>query len=142
MATEDSSGDNAQHVTATGGVGNYIAVFVGLCLLTGMSFLTTSEWWPWRDQPGFTRTFMMAVACAKALLVLLFFMHLKHEAGWKYILTLPACVMAIILAASLVPDVGFRLRSAADRAEPANNTRETTIERGQENASDQAPSDN
>ncbi len=33
---------------------------------------------------------MMAVSCTKAMLVILFFMHVKYEANWKYVLTIPA----------------------------------------------------
>ena len=51
---------------------------------------------------------MMAVSCAKASLVMLFFMHLKYEANWKYVLTIPAGIMAIFLMLALVPDVKWR----------------------------------
>jgi cytochrome c oxidase subunit 4 len=53
---------------------------------------------------------MMAVSCAKAMLVILFFMHLKWEANWKYVLTIPASIMSIFLLLMLVPDVGLRFR--------------------------------
>jgi cytochrome c oxidase subunit 4 len=39
---------------------------------------------------------------------MLFFMHLKYEASWKYVLTIPASVMAIFLMFALVPDVKWR----------------------------------
>jgi cytochrome c oxidase subunit 4 len=54
--------------------------------------------------------FMMAVSCTKAMLVILCFMHVWWEANWKYVLTIPAAMMAIFLAIMLVPDVGMRLR--------------------------------
>ena len=53
---------------------------------------------------------MMAVSCTKAMLVILFFMHLKYEADWKYVLTIPASIMSVLLILSLVPDVGLRMR--------------------------------
>ena len=52
---------------------------------------------------------MMAVSCTKAMLVILFFMHVKYEANWKYVLTFPAGFMAIFLTVMLVPDVGLRM---------------------------------
>ena len=52
---------------------------------------------------------MMAVSCTKALLVVLFFMHVKYEANWKYVLTIPASLMAVFLVLALVPDVGARV---------------------------------
>ncbi len=61
---------------------------------------------------------MMAVSCTKAMLVILFFMHVKYEANWKYVLTFPAGFMAIFLTLMLVPDVGLRmLWYSADRRE-------------------------
>ena len=48
---------------------------------------------------------MMAVSCCKALLVMLFFMHLIWEANWKYVLTVPASIMSIFLLLMLFPDV-------------------------------------
>jgi cytochrome c oxidase subunit 4 len=53
---------------------------------------------------------MMAVSCTKAMLVVLFFMHVLWEANWKYVLTIPAAMMAIFLAIMLVPDIGYRSR--------------------------------
>ena len=51
---------------------------------------------------------MMAVSCAKAMLVILFFMHMLWEANWKYVLTIPASMMSIFLLLMLIPDVGRR----------------------------------
>jgi len=95
---------------AHGGIGKYLAVFAALCFLTTMSFLTYSSVWPWRDQEEVGWAFMMAVSCTKALLVVLFFMHVWWEANWKYVLTIPAALMAIFLVIMLVPDIGMRNR--------------------------------
>jgi cytochrome c oxidase subunit 4 len=75
-----------------------------------MSFLTYSPAWPWRDQPQVGWTFMMAVSCTKAMLVILCFMHVWWEANWKYVLTIPAAMMALFLAIMLIPDIGLRNR--------------------------------
>jgi cytochrome c oxidase subunit IV len=80
-APHDSTG-HEEH--SHGGLGKYIAVFAALCFLTTMSFFTYSEAWPWRDQPEVGWAFMMAVSCTKAMLVVLFFMHVWWEANWKY----------------------------------------------------------
>jgi cytochrome c oxidase subunit 4 len=102
----DGHDDHAGH----GGIGKYLLVFVALCGLTTMSFLTYSPYWPWRNEPHVGWAFMMAVSCTKALLVVLFFMHVFWEANWKYVLTIPAAMMAIFLALMLVPDIGMRNR--------------------------------
>ena len=51
---------------------------------------------------------MLTVSVAKALLVILFFMHLWWERSWKYVLTVPALIMGVLLVLLLVPDIGFR----------------------------------
>ena len=103
-----AGGHDADH--GHGGLGTYLAVFVALCVLTTMSFFTYSAAWPWRDQPQVGWAFMMAVSCTKAMLVILCFMHVWWEANWKYVLTIPAAMMALFLLLMLVPDVGMRNR--------------------------------
>lgn len=92
-----------------GGIAKYIFVFFALCVLTTMSFFTYSRFWPWHDEPAVGRMFMTAVSCTKAMLVILFFMHVKYEANWKYVLTIPASIMSVFLCLALVPDIGARV---------------------------------
>jgi hypothetical protein len=54
---------------------------------------------------------MMIISIAKALLVIIFFMHLKWETNWKYVLTIPAAVMSCLLVLVLIPDIGNRTQS-------------------------------
>jgi cytochrome c oxidase subunit IV len=103
----DQAHDSAGHDEHVG-IAKYIYVFIALCVLTSMSFFTYSSHWPFPDQPNIGRSFMMAVSCTKALLVILFFMHVKYEANWKYVLTIPAAFMSMFLLLALVPDVGMR----------------------------------
>ncbi len=108
-------------------VAKYWYVFIALTVLTGCSFFTQSRWWPFHDDPHVAWAFMVAVSCTKALLVVLFFMHVKYEASWKYALTLPAGFMGVFLTLMLAPDIGMRGREAssenrawsADPDEPA-----------------------
>jgi cytochrome c oxidase subunit IV len=102
------------HEAHHGSTGLYIAVFVALCFLTACSFFTTSRYWPWHDQPQVGWAFMMAVSCTKAMLVILFFMHILWEANWKFVLTIPAALMSIFLLLMLIPDVGMRGRWASE----------------------------
>jgi cytochrome c oxidase subunit 4 len=92
-----------------GGITKYIFVFLALCVLTTMSFFTYSRYWPWHETPAVGRMFMTAVSCTKAMLVILFFMHVKYEANWKYVLTIPASIMSVFLCLALVPDIGARV---------------------------------
>src|SRR3990172_9046137 len=89
-----------------GGIGKYLVVFAALCVLTGASFFTYSSYWPFSKEVAWA--FMMAVSCTKAMLVIMFFMHLLWEANWKWVLTIPASCMSIFLLLMLVPDVGMR----------------------------------
>ena len=102
-----------------GGIGKYIAVFVALCVLTGASFFTTSKLWPFHDSPYIGRAFMMAVSCTKAMLVILFFMHMLWEASWKYVLTIPAAMMSVFLVCMLIPDVGRRTLAYSEERKAA-----------------------
>ena len=122
-----------------GGVGKYLVVFGLLCLLTVISFGVANSALMETKQVGWA--LMMAVSCGKALLVILFFMHLKWEANWKYVLTIPATIMSIFLLLMLVPDIGMRTRhyseerwlnAAEPRAEHADGT--THVEHGEDSA--------
>lgn len=91
-----------------GGNGKYWGVFVALCLLTLCSFFTYFQWWDETIPPSVSRAFMLAVSCGKALLVMLFFMHLLWEANWKWVLTVPAGMTGVFLVCMLIPDIGYR----------------------------------
>ena len=49
-----------------------------------------------------------------ASLVAAIFMHLKWEANWKYVLTVPASIMSVFLMLMLIPDIGLRTRWYAE----------------------------
>jgi cytochrome c oxidase subunit 4 len=103
QARHDSQ-EHADH----GGIGKYLLVFVALCVLTGFSFLTYFDFWRSQVSVEASRALMMAVSCTKAMLVIMFFMHLLWEANWKWVLTIPATFMSVFLTLMLVPDIGWR----------------------------------
>ncbi len=129
-----------------GGNAKFFVIFLALCFLTAMSFFTYSSYWPRAlDSDSIKRTFMMVVSCTKAILVILFFMHLWWEANWKYVLTIPASLMSLFLVLMLVPDVGFRLDNASrerrlhmaaeqTEQEPADHHEQTDGEEETENS--------
>jgi len=113
------------------GVGKYVMVFFALLVLTLISF-GVGNWESLRhNSPGVMWATMMAVSCCKALLVILFFMHLLWEANWKYVLTIPASMMSIFLLLMLIPDIGRRTAKYSEErwlyaAQPRpENTEET-----------------
>lgn len=95
-----------------GSIRTYVMVALALVFLTACSYWTYTPFWPFGDNLAIKRTWMMAVSCTKAMLVILFFMHLKWEANWKWVLTVPASMMSLLLILALVPDVGLRMRGA------------------------------
>jgi cytochrome c oxidase subunit 4 len=106
----DQSGE---HEHSHGGVGIYLIVFAILVVLTGLSFWLGNSSIKVRS-PGVCWAGMMAISCAKAMLVILFFMHLLWEANWKYVLTIPAMMMSVFLLCMLIPDIGLRVRHYSD----------------------------
>jgi cytochrome c oxidase subunit 4 len=48
------------------------------------------------------------MALIKASMVGWYFMHLKFERKWVYILIIPACVMAVFLTLMLYPDMAMK----------------------------------
>ena len=86
----------------------FIGVAIALAVLTLMSFSTEVLIEHNFISVGMSWFLMMAVSCAKALLVIVFFMHLKWETNWKWVLTIPASIMSLFLVLMLIPDVGNR----------------------------------
>lgn len=93
MAHDDHS---AHHV-------NYLAVFVALCVCTALSVLFDVLSF---ENRMITIVLVLAVAVAKALCVMMFFMHLKFEGNWKFVLLAPTTILAIGLPIALLPDIG------------------------------------
>ena len=83
---------------------NYLIVFLALCLFTALSVVFDLLSF---DNHAVTVVLVMAVAVAKALCVMMFFMHLKFEGNWKFILLVPTTILAIGLPLALMPDIGM-----------------------------------
>jgi len=84
--------------------GRYALVFGALCLLTLGSIVSDVVD---IDSKALLVVIVMAIAVAKSTCVALFFMHLKFERNWKYVLLAPTTVLAIGLPVALLPDVGI-----------------------------------
>ncbi len=135
MSEHGSSHAHEVHHDHDVGIAKYVYVFIALCVLTTASFFTYSSYWPFHAQPKIGWAFMMAVSCTKAMLVILFFMHVKYEANWKYVLTIPAAFMSLFLLLALVPDIGMRGRWLSEErrlymAEPRAEAEDTIVRHG------------
>ena len=107
--SEHSHTQHDEHASH-GGMGKYLTVAAALMVLTAISFWVANS--PLMDTPSVGWLVMMAVSVTKAMLVIMFFMHLIWEANWKYVLTIPATIMSVLLVIALVPDVYMRYRQA------------------------------
>lgn len=112
---------------------NYTAIFGLLCVCTLLSigFDLAKES---LSKPVLI-VLILGVAVCKATFVLLYFMHIKFETGWKYVLLAPTAVLACALPFALAPDIAYhyynvtaqqRLIAAEDieaaHAHPGNET--------------------
>ncbi|MDX1967638.1 MAG: cytochrome C oxidase subunit IV family protein [Planctomycetaceae bacterium] len=82
----------------------YFVVFLALCVFTAMS--VAADMVHMADK-NVLRVIVLAIATAKALCVMLYFMHLKFERAWKYLLLAPTFILASALPFALAPDVGL-----------------------------------
>jgi cytochrome c oxidase subunit 4 len=81
----------------------YFKVFWTLLILTGLEY-------------GFARlqlpfvinaTGLGAMAALYGFLVAWYFMHLKFEGRWIYLMIAPVCVLTVVVLAGLTPDIVF-----------------------------------
>jgi cytochrome c oxidase subunit 4 len=104
---------------------NYLLIFGALCAFTLLSVIF--------DNIALTKpviaVLVLAVAAAKALFVMMFFMHLKFEGNWKFVLLMPTFILACGLPLALAPDVGLHYYpqqvpqvQGASHAAPAGDT--------------------
>ena len=84
---------------------NYTGIFIALCVCTLLSILA--------DVVGkgmgkvILASLVLGIAAFKATFVILYFMHLKFEGPWKYVLLAPTTVLAMALPFTLAPDISF-----------------------------------
>lgn len=82
----------------------YVVVAVALGVLTAIEFLVVSEFWP-ASLSGFTVTILLVLTVIKAVLVALFYMHLKFDsrlysalfAGAIILFAIPLAIVLMIL---------------------------------------------
>lgn len=119
MTTHAPSGHDAGHAPGIDGGHdhphvNYMLIFGALCVLTLLSVLADVI-----GGANFVKSLMggmrakilvgllvLTIASFKASFVMLYFMHLKFEGRWKYILLAPTMILALAIVVALVPDIG------------------------------------
>jgi cytochrome c oxidase subunit 4 len=83
----------------------YIKVWAGLAILTAVEYFYALIF---KDHFVLLVAGLLSLAIVKAAMVGWYFMHLKFEKPWVYILIVPALVMAFFLTTALLPDQTFR----------------------------------
>jgi cytochrome c oxidase subunit 4 len=83
----------------------YIKVWAALAVLTAIEYFYALIF---KDHFALLVAGLLSLALVKAGMVGWYFMHLKFEKPWVYILIVPACVMAVFLTIMLVPDQALR----------------------------------
>lgn len=80
----------------------YVAIGGVLLVGTVLAFIFAEQltlgWLP-------TVLLLFGIASFKVSLVMLFFMHLKFEGRWKYVLTIPPFLLVLALIMALLPDI-------------------------------------
>ncbi len=105
MATANEPLTYDQHQEVESHVTTYLKVFGALLVFTVLEYLYARL-----AQAHFLALVfgLMALAMTKAALVAIFFMHLKFEGRWVYLMLVPACLLALALVLGLYPDIGSR----------------------------------
>lgn len=90
----------------------YSTIFFALCICTVLSIIFDVIDLREKNLLGLNGVVLLslavlAIACAKALFVLIYFMHLKFEGKWKYVLLSPTIVLAMGLTIAITPDIGI-----------------------------------
>jgi cytochrome c oxidase subunit 4 len=83
----------------------YMKVWAGLAVLTAVEYFYAMIL---KDYQLPLILGLVALALVKACMVGWYFMHLKFEKRWVYLLIVPACVMAVFLTLMLVPDMAMK----------------------------------
>jgi caa(3)-type oxidase subunit IV len=99
MAGESHTTKHSSGITA------YLVIFVALCIFTAVSFLVNSavRGGSISTEGGFL--LIMGVAICKAVLVAMFFMHLKIDWPRLYFVIIPVIILGVMMIIVLLPDI-------------------------------------
>jgi cytochrome c oxidase subunit 4 len=95
----------------------YLLVWFWLAILTGVEYFYAAGL---KDFFLILLVGLLVLAAIKAGLVGWYFMHLKFEGNWVYLLIVPAIILATVLVLALVPDQAMRPMDEEDPAAEEN----------------------
>jgi cytochrome c oxidase subunit IV len=97
MAASEIAAEHATEAHAP-----YLKVFAALAFLTAVEYFYAKAV---KDHFAILVLGLMFLAVIKAGLVGWYFMHLKFEGNWVYIMLVPAMILAMIIVLALTPDM-------------------------------------
>jgi hypothetical protein len=99
-----------------------MVVAVALAIFTGLSFVF--NYMAREKMIGVETSFVLilGVAVCKAVLVGMFFMHLKYEWGKLYFMIVPAFILGAMMMFVLLPDIVISWQAAKHPLEPPVST--------------------
>lgn len=101
MATESHASDAHAGV----GVRPYLVVFTALVIFTAISFLANYAVQAKLISPNASFATVLGVAVCKAVLVAMFFMHLKYDWAKLYFMIVPVMILGTMMIIVLLPDI-------------------------------------
>lgn len=79
----------------------YYKVFFGLLAFTVITFFVAEG----LHNKTAAVCAAMGIATVKSSLVAMYFMHLKFEGKWKWVMLAPTVILAIVMICALMPDI-------------------------------------
>jgi cytochrome c oxidase subunit 4 len=92
----------------------YLKVFAALAVLTAIEYYYAAIF---KNHFAILLTGLLALAVVKAGLVGWYFMHLKFEGNWVYIMIVPAMILATIIVLALCPDMVLKYETEENPGE-------------------------
>ena len=80
----------------------YLVIFGALSVFTAISFVVNAFT---REAPHVGAAIILAVAVCKAVLVAMYFMHLKFDWPRLYFLVVPVVILTVMMMVILLPDI-------------------------------------
>jgi caa(3)-type oxidase subunit IV len=99
-----ASSESATHHEGSG-VGAYVVIFLALIVFTAVSFVVNYAVRAESIQVGTGFTLILGVAVCKAVLVAMFFMHLKFDWPKLYFMIIPVLILGTMMVVVLLPDI-------------------------------------
>ena len=97
-----------QHEHSESHVRTYLKVFVALLVFTILEYFYAKFASRFQFHIALLILGLMSLAIIKAALVGMYFMHLKWEGKWVYLMLVPAGILVMVFITALTPDIALQ----------------------------------